>query len=215
MSCHLSQLFSNSSSRTLFSNLQISFISNHTTFPVELAFTPKTRLAPFSLPIEVDSYGNKYALFYVNGSGQSIEVKLLSDCEIFAAVVLGSFVSRRLTLKNTGDIATKFHWDTEKLAPYFSISPADGTLMPTVDAVFKLTFEPHAVLQEIKVENVACTVQGAEQPIMLSLLGQCIARPAATEQINFKTAVRTTTSKTITLSNKTTSTWIPQPQMDH
>eukprot|EP01105_Mastigella_eilhardi_P014617 TRINITY_DN3328_c0_g1_i10.p1 TRINITY_DN3328_c0_g1~~TRINITY_DN3328_c0_g1_i10.p1 ORF type:complete len:4822 (+),score=1153.45 TRINITY_DN3328_c0_g1_i10:606-14468(+) len=181
---------------------------------IKVTFAPTSRIPYFSEPIIADCAGVKSPVFFVSGAGQGIVVKLESENEAFGAVVLGSFTKRRVTLKNTGDIATKFHWDTTKLAPNFTLSPVSGFLSPGVDAALKLTFRPMQVCTEIRVEGVPCHVEGMPQPLLLSLFGQCVSAPAETEVNTFKTALLTRQTKTVTVHNKSNLSWSIKPTLN-
>eukprot|EP00727_Mastigamoeba_balamuthi_P008832 m51a1_g4571 putative hydrocephalus-inducing protein homolog (4443) ;mRNA; f:139753-155829 len=180
--------------------------------PLKLTFSPKSRIPPFSLSVDAVAAGYKFPLFYVSGAGQGIEMKLESEREMFGVVVLGSHTSRRVTMRNTGDISTRFRWDADKFAPHYAIAPAEGILLPATEVVFSLMFRPQQVSADLKVEGVRCTVEGLESPLTLSVSGQCIA-PSATggDPVSIRAPVFTSACKTVTFTNRTTSTWQPRP----
>lgn len=65
---------------------------------------------------------------------------------------------KRLQLENTGDVGTKFVWDTSALGPHFSVSPSDGFLAPSQDVKLDITFHPTGVHADIRVERVRLKV---------------------------------------------------------
>ena len=63
--------------------------------------------------------------------------------------------TRKLQLENTGDVGTKYAFDTSPLAPHFSIFPASGFLAPNQDVKLEITFHPKGVSSDIRVEKVS------------------------------------------------------------
>jgi hypothetical protein len=58
-------------------------------------------------------------------------------------------------------VGTRFAWDTQRLGPHFSISPAEGYLAPQHDVKLNVTFHPGCVDADIRVQGLVCTVRRA------------------------------------------------------
>lgn len=71
---------------------------------VEVMFSPKSRILPFSEEVLLECQGVLHALFIVQGCCQGIEVHLDQDHIPFGAVVLRSQASRRIMMRNSGDL---------------------------------------------------------------------------------------------------------------
>ncbi|XP_007442069.2 hydrocephalus-inducing protein homolog, partial [Python bivittatus] len=71
---------------------------------VEVTFSPKSRILPFSEEVLLECQGLLRSIFIVQGCCQGIEVHLDQDHIPFGAVVLRSQASRRIMMQNTGDV---------------------------------------------------------------------------------------------------------------
>ncbi|ETE67630.1 Hydrocephalus-inducing protein-like protein, partial [Ophiophagus hannah] len=151
---------------------------------VEVTFSPKSRILPFSEEVLLECQGVLNSLFIVQGCCQGIEVHLDQDHIPFGAVVLRSQASRRIVMQNSGDLG---------VGPDFSIKPIEGYISPGTSVPFEVTFHPCEQSQDICYENLPCHIQGGE-PV-----------------VNFICQVRGKQTQTIMLSNKTNQPWILQP----
>lgn len=88
------------------------------------ACRPPGRTHPFSEELIADVAGVRTTLAQLTGACTGTELSLASDSLPFGTVVLGSRTSKRLQLSNTGDVGTKFVWETKALGPNFTIYPA-------------------------------------------------------------------------------------------
>ncbi len=71
-----------------------------------------------------------------------------------------------MQLANTGDVGTRFSWDSARLGPHFSISPAEGYLAPQQDVKLDVTFHPGGVDPDIRLQGLVCKVGGwLRQPV--------------------------------------------------
>lgn len=84
----------------------------------------------FTEELVVDLQGVPVPLLTLTGACLGTELRLASDNLPFGPVVLGSRSTKRLQLENTGDVGTKFIWDTRALGEHFSVFPAEGFLAP-------------------------------------------------------------------------------------
>ena len=104
------------------------------------------------LQVMLECAGLSQPIFVVSGQCQGIEVTLDSESIPFGAVVLGSRSSRKLIMRNTGDIGAAFSWNADKFGPDFSVSPAEGYISPGMEVPFAIVFHPTAVNHDIRYE---------------------------------------------------------------
>ncbi|KAG8143780.1 hypothetical protein E2320_000954, partial [Naja naja] len=168
---------------------------------VEVTFSPKSRILPFSEEVLLECQGVLNSLFIVQGCCQGIEVHLDQDHIPFGAVVLRSQASRRIVMQNSGDLG---------VGPDFSIKPIEGYISPGTSVPFEVTFHPCEQSQDICYENLPCHIQGGE-PVRLTLSGMCVSVPPVKEVVNFICQVRGKQTQTIMLSNKTNQPWMLRP----
>ncbi|XP_030368417.1 hydrocephalus-inducing protein homolog isoform X2 [Strigops habroptila] len=180
------------------------------TCKVEVTFSPKRRIQPFTKEVLLECSGLVRSFFVVRGSCQGSLVSLDQDHLSFGAVVPQSYTCRRVVMRNAGDTGVKFMWDMESFKPDFSISPMKGYITPGVDVSFVVTFRPSKLSQAVRYEGLRCFIQGRE-PLRLTLAGSCVEAPGTKETLTFTCNVRETQSQTILLSNPSSEAWTLQP----
>ncbi|NXT87516.1 HYDIN protein, partial [Anhinga rufa] len=183
------------------------------TCKVEVTFSPKCRIQPFTEEVLLECNGLVRSLFMVRGSCQGIRVSLDQEHLSFGAVVQQSYTSQRIIMQNTGDIGVKFKWDIESFKPDFSISPTKGYISPGMDVPFIVTFRPLKLSHAIQYEGLQCFIQGSE-PLRLTLAGCCMETPVTKETLTFTCDVREKHSQTILLSNPSNEAWTMQPVIE-
>ncbi|XP_010138614.1 PREDICTED: hydrocephalus-inducing protein-like, partial [Buceros rhinoceros silvestris] len=177
---------------------------------VEVTFSPKCRIEPFSEEVVLECSGLVSSLFMVRGSCQGIRVSLDRDHLSFGAVVQQSYTSQQIVMQNTGDVGVKFKWDIESFKPDFSISPTKGYISPGMDVPFIVTFRPSKLSRAIQYEGLRCFIQDG-QPLQLTLTGCCMETPVTKETLTFACDVREEQSQTILLSNPSSKAWTVRP----
>ncbi|KAM6409238.1 hydrocephalus-inducing protein homolog [Rhynochetos jubatus] len=183
------------------------------TCKVEVTFSPKRRIQPFTEEVMLECNGLVRSVFMVRGSCQGILVSLDQEHLSFGAVVQQSYTSQRLIMQNTGDIGVKFNWDIESFKPDFSISPTKGYISPGMDVPFVVTFRPSKLSHAIQYEGLQCLIQGSE-PLQLTLAGCCMETPVTKETLTFACGVREKHSQTILLSNPSNEACTVQPVIE-
>lgn len=173
-------------------------------------FRPTDRMRPFTEELVVSLCGVPTPLATLTGACLGTELRLASDSLPFGPVVLGSRAVKRLQLENTGDVGTKFAWDTRALGPHFSIFPADGFLAPGQDVKLDVTFHPTEVNPDVRVDKVRLKVEGGEDGA-LTLTGACINTAAQPEAVAFACNVRASATQSVTISNTSSTPWSLRP----
>ena len=173
-------------------------------------FAPTTRVPSFKHDVVFSAEGIRRTLAVVSGVGHGIEAKLETESLYFGAVAKGSRALRKLLLENVGDVPTKFRWDTTKLGADFSISPVEGSLAAHSSVTLDVAMHPSRVMTDIRADKVPCAIDGGSV-LTLSLSGACATVEPESAVMAFVTPVRQAQSKTITVSNKTTSQWLVRP----
>eukprot|EP00854_Cymbomonas_tetramitiformis_P000766 gene766-1240_t len=179
-----------------------------------ITFRPLMRMRPFHEELLVDYVSVQRPLLEMAGACLGIEVKLTADSLPFGPVVQGAQLVRQCTLENTGDVGTKYAWAVDMLRPHFSISPEDGFIAPNQDIKFDVRFHPQEESSDIRVDRVVCNIEGGE-PQYISFSGACVSQESEPTVVNFKTSVRKTESKNITISNPTSASWSLRPTIDN
>ncbi|XP_074670186.1 hydrocephalus-inducing protein homolog [Strix aluco] len=170
------------------------------TCKVEVIFSPKCCIQPFTEEVMLECSGLVRSLFMVWGSCQGTHVSLDQEHLSFGVVVQQSYTSWHLTMQNTGDIGVKFKWDIKSFKPDFCISPTKGYIFPGMDVPFVVTFCPSKLSCAIQCEGLQCFIEGSE-PLQLTLAGCCMETPVSKETLTFTCAMREKHSQTILLSN--------------
>ncbi|XP_033930056.1 hydrocephalus-inducing protein homolog, partial [Melopsittacus undulatus] len=150
------------------------------TCKVEVTFSPKRRMQPFSGEVLLECRGLVRSLCVVRGSCQGSLVSLDQDQLSFGAVVQQSYTCRRVVMRNAGDTRVRFMWDVESFKPDFSISPTKGYISPGMDVPLVVTFRPSKLSQAVQYEGLRCFIQGSEA-LRLTLAGSCVEAPGPKE----------------------------------
>ncbi|XP_033924894.1 hydrocephalus-inducing protein homolog [Melopsittacus undulatus] len=180
------------------------------TCKVEVTFSPKRRMQPFSGEVLLECRGLVRSLCVVRGSCQGSLVNLDQDHLSFGAVVQQSYTCRRVVMRNAGDTRVRFMWDAESFKPDFSISPTKGYISPGMDVPLVVTFRPSKLSQAVQYKGLRCFIQGSEA-LRLTLAGSCVEAPGPKETLTFICNVRERQSQTILLSNPSSEAWTLQP----
>ncbi|NWI09406.1 HYDIN protein, partial [Crypturellus soui] len=192
---------------------EISLKPKGDTCKVEVIFSPKCRVLPFSEEVVLECYGLVRSLFMVQGSCQGIDVNLDREYINFGAVLQHSRTCQRILMQNSGDIGVRFKWDIKSFKPYFSISPVKGYISPGMDIPFLVSFHPSKPGQAIQHDGLKCRIQGSE-PLRITLSGCCVEVSATKETLNFTCDVREKQSQAILLSNPSNEAWTMHPVIE-
>ncbi|CCI45136.1 unnamed protein product [Albugo candida] len=179
-------------------------------------YSPTRRAPPFRNYVAANIGGTIQSLFTLTGSCMGTDVRLEPDTVVFGTVCLGSYLKRKVVMKNLGDVVAKFRWDLAKLSPHFTISTVQGSIAPTKHITIDILFKPLHVSSDIRVDRLLGVIEGSD-PVHLSLRGQCVMQEATSIiELNFESRVREKSSKTATIENKTKEAWnlIPVLQGD-
>eukprot|EP00501_MAST-03F_sp_TOSAG23-6_P000263 GSMAST32.ASY1.ANO1.269.1 assembled CDS len=172
---------------------------------VELRFSPIGSMPPFNEVLQMrQEDGRTLTLCTVAGACLGVDARLDTECLPFGAVCSQSFIKRKVVLQNSGDVGTKYRWNS-LFKPHFSIEPKEGYLDSHSQVIFEITFHPQKVSDDIRNESPQIMLEGS-QPIGLTLTGSCVPQPEQ-EELNFESRVRETQVKTVTISNPTKMEW--------
>ncbi|KAL3313263.1 hypothetical protein Ciccas_008137, partial [Cichlidogyrus casuarinus] len=139
---------------------------------IEITFQPTARMAPFTeqlvgqfsvvydaeimrnCPLEEcnPNSGSTVPLCMLKGLCQGAEFRFDTAQVSFGAVVLGSQLTKRLLLINSGDVGARFQWKAQSLQPQLSISPMQGYSTPGQQTVFDVTLKPSQLAPDIRIE---------------------------------------------------------------
>lgn len=177
---------------------------------VTFFFRPQNRIQPFREEVVAKLQGVERRIMVLSGACLGIDLKLATDNLPFGTVTLGSRVSKRIQLENTGDVGTKFSWDTAAFGPHFSVAPAEGFLAPGQDVKLEVTFVPRELSSDIRVDRARMKVEGGADKF-LTLTGSCVTQEAQADVVRFQTSVRNETTQSVSIKNPSSSDWQLRP----
>jgi hydrocephalus-inducing protein len=182
---------------------------------VIFSFRPQARLRQFSGDMKMMVVGQELPFVNISGSCQGAEVHLDNKQLSFGSVVVGTRVSKRVTIMNTGDLGLEFSWNEKKLGQDYTITPAQGYIAAHVESVIEICYHPTEVGSDGKRENVE--VKFSEAPsLALSIVNtNCVEKPLTSETVNFTCRVRETVTNKVTIKNDSTENWTLRPNIDN
>ncbi|KAA6425822.1 MAG: hypothetical protein FRX49_04197, partial [Trebouxia sp. A1-2] len=173
-------------------------------------YRPAQRTRAWHQEVAAQVAGVTLPLLTLSAACLGTQLTLSTDNLPFGTVVLGSEAKQRLQVENSGDVGTKYTLDVAALAPHFAAFPASGFLAPNQQAQVDITFHPRAIHPDIRVDKVRCKVEGGEDSF-LTLTGACSQTQAQAVTLDFKAAVRGSSSQTLTLANPSVTPWQLKP----
>jgi len=167
--------------------------------PIDLHFAPSYHMAPFKLPLLVQSgLGPDTNLLSVSGRCHTAELRLSEHSLLFGDVVFHSTGVRRVKLHNFGDLGVKFRFDLPPgVAGRFSVDPPDGFAAPhdDVDLLVKFHPTPQNSGKEERggQKKIRCLLEPSyqQEPVELIVQGHGIEQPeGAVKKLDFTAEVR-------------------------
>ena len=188
---------------------------------IAVTFAPTTRIPMINEGLWVRVDGNTPSrLMTVTGCCEGIDVALETDHLAFGEVCEHSRLVRKLHLINSGDLPARFRWESSMLGTNFSITPLEGTVMPSADVKFDVTFHPEAVASDLK-GLPRCYIDGGidgdgsdAATISMTLTGSCIVKPEP-QELTFDAAVCAEQVRSVTIENPTATTWHVRPAFEN
>ena len=184
---------------------------------IEVEFNPNMRIPLFNEDIFVKVNNTDLRrLLTVSAASYGVDVKIIGELPHFGEIVVGSFTSRTVQIRNFGDLPAKFKWETptekKNYTKFFIIEPNSGTIPPHEDIHLKITFYPKEANNNVIFEKIKCMVENYE-PLYISLYGKSIEIQKENQIVqNIETEVRV--PKTVDIKIKNTSldkVWKIQP----
>ena len=155
------------------------------------------------------------SLTRLRGGSIGTEVRLATDTMSFGTVTLGSRVSKKLAMQNTGDVGVKFAFDAKAAEPNFSIKPAEGFVPTNQDVQLEVWFHPTEEGADVRADKIKCQIgskgAGSAEPLDLTLTGACVPQEAQEGKVEFKTTVRQTAEGAVSVTNGSNRTWNLRP----
>ncbi|XP_008288806.1 hydrocephalus-inducing protein homolog [Stegastes partitus] len=177
--------------------------SNGGSCNVEIQFSPRQHVAPFTAELQAEFSGLVHPLLTIEGCCQDVEVLLDPDHLSFGAVVQRCQSRKKISMRNTGDCGARFQWKTENFPAELSIKPAKGYISPGMEVPLDVTFAPVELSNDTRYENLCCFVEGSSSAITLTVTGSCIAASTSKEVLNFVCPVRSSHTQTLSVLNPT------------
>ncbi|XP_069028847.1 hydrocephalus-inducing protein homolog [Embiotoca jacksoni] len=188
--------------------------SNGGSCDVEIQFSPRQHIPPFTAELQAEFSGSLHPLLTVQGCCQGAEVQLDQNHLSFGAVVQCCQPTKRIVMVNTGDIGARFRWKTERFPADLSVVPADGYICPGMEVPFEITFAPMELSNDVRYENLPCFVEGSSSPIMLTVTGSCITAATSKEVVYFVCPVRSSHTQSVHVLNPTSQRCSVRPVIE-
>ncbi|KAM8849594.1 hydrocephalus-inducing protein homolog isoform 2-T2 [Spinachia spinachia] len=170
---------------------------------VEIQFSPRQHIPPFTAELQAEIAGWLHPVLSIHGCCQGVEVQLDQNHLAFEAVVQRCQATKRIIMRNAGDLGARFQWQTEIFPPEVSITPTKGYICPGIEVPFEVTFSPVELINDIRYEKLSCCVEGSSSPVTLTVTGSCIVASTSKEVGTFVCPVRGSHSQTLHVSNPT------------
>ncbi|XP_076763005.1 hydrocephalus-inducing protein [Xylocopa sonorina] len=178
---------------------------------VSVTFKPTTRMRPFAAKVALQSSSMILPLFILHGSCVGTQFRLNRTHIPFGTTVQGYAKETKVVLMNTGDLGSRFKWNTSKLTRDFEISPISGYCSAGVDVSFAVKFQPSE--QRGLIEGEAIVDIENHEPLRLKITGVCSKLPEPIETIQFECMVREKQERSVVVMNDTNSPWKLKPQV--
>eukprot|EP00658_Telonema_sp_P-2_P082699 TRINITY_DN8790_c0_g1_i4.p1 TRINITY_DN8790_c0_g1~~TRINITY_DN8790_c0_g1_i4.p1 ORF type:complete len:2065 (-),score=554.24 TRINITY_DN8790_c0_g1_i4:246-6440(-) len=187
------------------------YLKPRETRSINFTFKPTARMRPFSHPMNINVQGKELPFVVVSGSCQGAEVQL--DCKTisFGSVVVGTRVSRKINILNSGDVSLDYTWNERKLGQDYSIVPAMGVAPAHSETRCELIYHPVEPNRDGKRELDIRFSEGAH-PLPLFVTGtNSVERPPLTDILSFACRVRETATQKFTIKNDSQDQWTLKP----
>ena len=179
------------------------------------SFRPQARLRPFTHDMRIRVVGVDQPFVSLSGSCQGAEVHLDNKQITFGPTVVGTRVTKKVTIMNTGDLALDFNWNEKRLAPDFTMSPLTGVIASHQEVVCELTYQPTEAGRDGRRDNVELRFNDAPA-LNLQILGAaCVEKPSTTDSVSFACRVRETATNKVIIKNDSTEPWTLRPVIDN
>ncbi|CAL7939802.1 unnamed protein product [Xylocopa violacea] len=178
---------------------------------VSVTFKPTFRMRPFVAKVALQSSSMILPLFLVHGSCVGTQFRLNRTHIPFGTIVQGHTKETKVVLMNTGDLGSRFKWNTSKLPGDFDISPTSGYSSAGVDVSFAVKFQPSE--QRSLIEGEAIVEIENHESLRMKVTGACSKLPEPIETIQFECLVREKQERSVVVMNDSNFSWKLKPQV--
>ncbi|XP_017761798.1 PREDICTED: LOW QUALITY PROTEIN: hydrocephalus-inducing protein-like [Eufriesea mexicana] len=172
---------------------------------VVVTFKPTSRMRPFSAKVALQTSSTILPMFLVRGSCVGAEFHLNRTHIPFGTVVQGCVEESKMILMNTGDLGSRFKWNTSKLPRDFQISPTSGYCSAGMDVSFVVKFQPSE--QRSLIEGEATIEIEKHESLKMKITGACCKLPEPIETIRFECLVRGKQTRSVVIMNDSHLPW--------
>jgi len=184
--------------------------------PVIFTFRPTNRMRPFAADMRMKVAGQELPFVTIGGSCQGAEVHLDNKQLSFGPVVVGTRVSKRVTIMNTGDLGLEFAWNDKKLGVDYTMNPVSGFIGAHTEQVCELTYQPTEVGKDGRRDGIDIKFSEGVAPLSLQVAGAtCVEKPPTADVVAFTCRVRESTTNKIVLKNDSAENWTIRPTIDN
>ncbi|XP_043589559.1 hydrocephalus-inducing protein-like isoform X1 [Bombus pyrosoma] len=172
---------------------------------VLVTFKSPSRMRSFEIKVAFQSSSMILPLFSVRGSCVGAEFRLNRNHIPFGTVVQDCTEESKVILTNTGDLGSRFKWNTSKLPKDFQITPMSGYCSAGMDVSFTVKFQPPE--QRNLIEGEAVMEIEKYQSLKVKISGACCKLPDPIETIAFECLVRGRQTRSVVITNGSNHTW--------
>ncbi|XP_012054801.1 PREDICTED: hydrocephalus-inducing protein-like [Atta cephalotes] len=170
---------------------------------IVIKYKPIHRMHPFVVKVAFQTNSTIQPLFILRGSCIGAEFHLNRTYVPFGIVVQGCLSEAKIMLLNTGDIGTRFKWNTLKLPEDFNIAPATGYCSPGMDVNFIVSFQP--TRHDSLIEGNATLEIEKYRDLGLRITGASCKLPDPIDTLFFSCRVREKIMKSLNVENDITT----------
>ncbi|XP_026670111.1 hydrocephalus-inducing protein-like [Ceratina calcarata] len=178
---------------------------------VLVTFKPTSRMKPFTAKVAAQTASTILPLFLLRGSCVGAEFRLNRAHIPFGTIVQGCSEETKVILMNTGDLGSRFKWNTSKLPGDFQITPMSGYCSAGMDVGFVVKFQP--VEQRGLIEGEATIEIEKYETLKVKITGACSKLPQPIETIRFECLVREKHTRSVVVMNDSNLPWKLKPQV--
>ncbi|XP_017794375.1 PREDICTED: hydrocephalus-inducing protein homolog [Habropoda laboriosa] len=178
---------------------------------VSVTFRPTYRMCPFATKVALQTSSTILPLFLLRGSCVGAEFRLNRSHISFGTVVQDCVEKSKVILMNTGDIGSRFKWNTSNLPDDFRISPMSGYCLAGMDVSFIVKFQPRE--QRSLIEGEAIMEIEKYESLRVKIFGTCSKLPEPIETIFFESLVREKETRTVMVMNDMNVLWKLKPEV--
>ncbi|EPY19798.1 hypothetical protein STCU_09291 [Strigomonas culicis] len=180
---------------------------------ITLSFKPPKRMGEFQREVKMLVCGREQPFAMISGACEDAETRLDTNMLVFSDVVMGSSVTRRVMIMNTGDIAQKFSWRHIPSTGELTVNPVSGFIQAHTDLACDFVYRPSSAASAVN-QKVMLELECAP-PLTLHVEAGGMSRPPPKETVHFNCRARQVDTQRVVLENPSAQSWTFTPVVDN